>query len=137
MKINNSLDDNKKLLLIEEHLYNPKKTITDSQIIIIFNHIYQHYVFHVVKNIDDNLVSMNFKIQGLPGTGKKIIANTIRNIDINLNPIFFPNTYCASIRCVTSLINGTTHHQLFNIPTRKVFHKPAKDWKKKKIFKDN
>ena len=54
-----SLDDNKKLLLIEEHLYNPENTITDSQIIIIFNNIYQHYVFHTFKNIDDNPVSMN------------------------------------------------------------------------------
>ena len=32
---------------------------------------------------------MNDKIQGLPGTGKIFIANTIRNIDINLNPMFY------------------------------------------------
>ena len=117
--------------LIEEHLYNPKNTITDSQIIIIFNHIYQHYVFHVVKNIDDNLVSMNFKIQGLPGTGKKFIANTIRNIDINLNPLFLSYTCCAQTGCAASLINGITHHPLFNIPAGNVFHKPPKDWKEK------
>ena len=55
---------------------------------IIFNHIYQYYIFHIVKNINDCLVSMNVKIQGLPGTGKTFIANTIRNIDINLNPMF-------------------------------------------------
>ena len=65
----NSIDDNTKLLLIEENIYNPENTITDSQKNIIFNHIYQHYVFHIVKDIDDYSVSMNVKIQGLPCTG--------------------------------------------------------------------
>ena len=120
------------MLLIEEHLYNPENTVIDSQKNIIFNHIYQHYVFHIVKNIDDNPVSMNVKIQRLPGTGKTFITNTIRNSDISLNPMFLSYTCCAPIGCAASLINGTTYHQLFNIPTRKVFHKPAKDWKKKK-----
>ena len=82
------LDDNKKLLLIEEHLYNPENTITDSQNNIIFNHIYQHYTFHIVKDIDDCPVSMNIKIQGLPDTSKIFITTTIRNININLNPMF-------------------------------------------------
>ena len=45
--------------------------------------MYQHYVFHIVKDIDDCLVSTNINIQGLLGICKKIIANTIRNIDIN------------------------------------------------------
>ena len=54
----------KQLLLIEEKIYNPENTITDSKKNIIFNHIYQHYVFHIVKNIDDSPVSMNVKIQG-------------------------------------------------------------------------
>ena len=92
MKINNSIDDNNKLLLIDEYIYNPENTITNSQKIIIFNHIYQHYVFHIVKNIDDYSVFMNVKIQGLLGTGKTFIANTIRNIDINLNPMFLSYT---------------------------------------------
>ena len=89
MKIEHSIDDNKKLLLIEENIYNPQNTMTDSQNIIMFNHIYQHYVFHIVKDIDDNPVSTNVKIQGLLGTGKTFIASTIRNIDINLNPMCF------------------------------------------------
>ena len=38
---------------------------------IIFNHIYQHYVLYIVKDIDDYSVSMTVKIQELPGTGKK------------------------------------------------------------------
>ena len=70
---------------------------------------------------------MNVKIQGLPGTSKQFITNTIRNIDINLNPMVLSYTCCTPTRCVTSLINGTTYHQLFNIPTRRVFHKPPKD----------
>ena len=117
------------MLLIEEHLYNPENTITNSPKNIIFNHIYQHYVFHIIKKIDDNPVSMSVKIQGLPGTGKTFIANTIRNIDINLNPMLLSYTCCAPTRCAASLINRTTQHQLFNIPTWKVFHKPPKDWK--------
>ena len=48
---------------------------------------------------------MTIKIQGLSGTGKKIIANTINNIDINLNPTFLSYTCCAPTGCVASLIN--------------------------------
>ena len=43
--------------------YNPQNTITDSPKFFLFNHIYQHYVFHIVKEIDDYPVSMNIKIQ--------------------------------------------------------------------------
>ena len=56
---------------------------------IVFNHVYQHYVFYIVKYISDCHVSMNINIQGLTGTGKTCIVNTIRDIDINLNPMFF------------------------------------------------
>ena len=76
------------MLLIEEEKYTPENTITDSQTIIICNHMYQHCVFHIVKDIDDSPVSMNVEIHGFPGTGKKIIANTIFNIVINLNSVF-------------------------------------------------
>ena len=65
---------------------------------------------------------MNVKIQGLPGTSKTFIVNTIRNIDIMLKPMCLSYTCCAPTRCATSLINGTTHHQLFNIPTGGIFH---------------
>ena len=106
----------KQMLLIEEHIYNPENTITESQKNIIFNHIYQHYIFHISKDKHECPVSMTVKIQGLPGTGKTFIANTIRNIDINLDPMHLSYTCCAPTGCAASLINGTTHHQLFNIP---------------------
>ena len=77
-----------KIVTHRRKIYNPQNTIIDSQTIIIFNHIYQHHVFHIVKYIDNHSVSMNVKIQGLPGTGKTFISNTIRNIDINLNHKF-------------------------------------------------
>ena len=76
---------------------------------------------------------MNIKIQGLQGTGKIYIANTIRNIDINLNPVFLSYICYASTGCVALLINGTTNHQLFNISTQRIFHKPPNDWKKNNI----
>ena len=44
LKIKNSIDENKKLLLIEENIYNPENTIIDSRkllyLIIYFNIIY-------------------------------------------------------------------------------------------------
>ena len=106
----------KQMLLIEEHIYNPENTITESQKNIIFNHIYQHYLFHTSIEKNESPVSMTVNIHGLPGTGKIFIANTIRNIDINLNPMILLFTYCDPTGCAASLINGTTHHQLFNIP---------------------
>ena len=64
MKFKNSIDENKKTLPIEEKIHNPENTITDSQKIIIFNHIYQHYIFHISKDKDEGPVSMTVKIQG-------------------------------------------------------------------------
>ena len=115
LKFKHSIDDNTKMLLIEENIYNPENTITESQKNIIFNHIYQHYIFHISKDKHESLVSMTVKIQGLPGTGKTFIANTIRNIDISLNPMNLSYTCCAPTGYAASLINETTHHQLFNI----------------------
>ena len=131
LKIKNSIDVNSKMLLIEENIYNPENTITESQKIIIFNHIYQHYKFHISKDKHECPVSMTVKIQGLPGTGKTFIANTIRNIDINLDPMYLSYTCCAPTGCAASLINGTTHHQLFNIPIGKKFHLSPTDWNEK------
>ena len=115
------------MLLIEEELYNPENTITDSQKIIIFNHIYQHYIFHISNAKDENPTSITVKIQGLPGTGKSFIANTIRNIDINLNPMHLSYTCCASTGCAASLINETTHHTLFNLPLGIKFYSSPTD----------
>ena len=70
LKFKNSIDENKKILLIEEKIYNPESSITESLKIIIFNHIYQHCIFYIFKNKDEGPVSMSVKIQGLPGTGK-------------------------------------------------------------------
>ena len=55
---------------------------------IIFNHIYLHYVVQNINSNEEIPPSMNVKIQGLPGTGKIFIAHTIRIIDIR----FFPNS---------------------------------------------
>ena len=79
---------------------------------------------------------MNVKIQEFPGTDKTFIANTIRNIDIILN-LMFSYTYCAPTGCSASLINESTYHQSFNIPTGRVFHIPPKDWKKKWFFNNS
>ena len=38
---------------------------------------------------------------------------------------------CAPTECATLLINETTHHQVFNIPTRRNFDMILKDWKEK------
>ena len=106
---------NQKCSLLKKNKCNPENNITESLKIIIFNHMYQHYIFHISKDKHKSPVSMTIKIQGLPGTGKTFIANTIRNIDINLNPMYLSYSCCDPTGCVTSLINGTPHQQLFNI----------------------
>ena len=77
---------------------------------------------------------MSVKIQELPGTGKSFIANTTRNIDINLNPMSLSYIWCFPTGCAVSLINGTAHYQLFNIPIGKNFDKLPKDWKEKMLL---
>ena len=79
--------------------------------------MYQHYVYNLVNDIDDYPVSMNVKIKGLPCIWKEFIENTIRNFDINLNPMFLSYICCVPTGCAAKVINGTTHILLFNIPT--------------------
>ena len=64
---------------------------------------------------------MTVDIQGLPGTRRTFIANTIGNIDINLIFLFLSYTYCVPTRYTASLINGITHHQLLNVSTGNKF----------------
>ena len=76
-------------------------------------------------------MSLTVKIKEVSGIGNTFIANTIRNIDINLNTLFLSYSCCAPIGCAPSLINGTTHHHIFNIPTGRNFYKIPSDWKEK------
>ena len=107
------------MLLIEENIYNLENIITESKTIIIFNHIYQHYIFHISKEKHESPVSVTVKIQGLLGTSKSFIPNTIFNIDIILNNMFLSYTCCDPTGYAASSINGTTYYQLFNIPIGK------------------
>ena len=95
---------------MDEKIYNPENNITDFKKIIIFNHIYQHYIFHISKDKHEFPVSVNVKIQGLPGTGKTFIANTIRNIDINFKSfVFIIYLLCSNrMSCFINQWNHTT-----------------------------
>ena len=62
-------------------------------------------MFHISKDKDENLVSMTAKIQELPDNGNAFIANTIRNIDIDLNPMFLSYICCTPTGCDPLLIN--------------------------------
>ena len=76
------------MLLTEEIIYRTENSATVAQNTIILNHIYHHYVVHNSKDNEFNPASTTVKIQELPGTRNIFIANTIRNIDINLNLMF-------------------------------------------------
>ena len=76
------------MLLTEEIIYKIENTATDSQNTITLNHIYHHYIVHNSKDNEFSPASTTVKIQELPGTRNISIANTIRNIDINLNLMF-------------------------------------------------
>ena len=52
------------MLLIEENIHNLENIINESKTIIIFNHIYEHYIFHISKDKYNSLVSITVKIQG-------------------------------------------------------------------------
>ena len=123
-----SIVDSSTMTTIEYEKYNPTNIKSKSQKIIIFNHIYQHYIFQNINSNEEIPPSMNVKIQGLPGTGKTFIANTIRNIDIRLFPNSICYSSCAPTGCAASLINGQTHHKLFNIPVGKKFMKQPVGW---------
>ena len=89
-KMKESIVYSSKMTTIQYAKYNPTNIKSKSQKMIIFNHIYQHYIFQNINSNEEIPPSMNVKIQGLPGTGKTFIANKIRNIDIRL----FPSSTC-------------------------------------------
>ena len=116
------------MITVQFQKYNSTNIKSKSQKIIIFNHIYQHYIFYNINSNEKIPPLMNVKIQDLHGTGKTFIINTIRNIVIRL---FLKSTCyfsCASTRCAASLINSQTHHELVNIPVGKGFMKQPVGW---------
>ena len=87
-KMKEPIFDSSKMTTMQYEKYNPTNVKSKSKNINIFNHIYQHYIFHNINSNEEIPPSMNIKIQSLPGTGKKFIAHAIRIIDIP----FFPNS---------------------------------------------
>ena len=67
-----SIVDSSKITTIQYEKYNPTNIKSKSQKLIIFNHIYQHYMFQNINSNEEISPSMNVNIQGLPGTGKNI-----------------------------------------------------------------
>ena len=123
-----SIVDSSKMTIIQYGKYNPTNIKFKSQKMSILNHICQHYIVQNINSNEEIPPSMNVKIQGLPGIGKTFIATTIRNIDIRLFPNSTCYSSCAPTGCAASLINGQTHHKLFNIPVGKNFTKQPVGW---------
>ena len=122
--------DTSKMTTIQYEKYNPTHIKYKSQKMIIFNHIYQHYIFYDINSNEEIPPSMNVKTKDLPGTEKKaFIANAIRNIDIRLFPNSTCYLSCATTGCAASLINDQTHHKLFNILVGKKIMKQPVGWK--------
>ena len=71
-KMKESIDDCCKMITIQYEKYNPTNIKSKSQKMIIFNHIYQHYIFHNINSNDQIPPSMNVKNQDLYGTGNKM-----------------------------------------------------------------
>lgn len=105
------------VIVIDEEKYNPERTITKSQKFIIFNHIDQY--FKCCNPKDNNSFRFHriskFKVY-------LVVGKYVLQFAINLNPNLSSYSFCAPTRCATSLINGTTHHQLFNALVGKIFH---------------
>ena len=127
-KLKESIVDSSKMTTVQYEKYNSKNIKSKSQKIIIFDHLYQHYIFHNINSNEEIPSSMNVKIQDLPGKGKTFIVNTIRNIDIRLFPNSICYSSCAPTGCAASLINGQTHYKLFNILVIKKFTKQPVGW---------
>ena len=64
--------DSSKMTTIQYEKYNPTNIKSKSQKIVIFNHIYQQYIFHNINSNEEIPPLMNVKIQGLRGTEKNI-----------------------------------------------------------------
>ena len=64
-----SIVDSSKMITIQYEKYNPTNIKSKFQNNLIFNHIYQHSIFHNINSNEEIPPSMNVKIQSLPGTG--------------------------------------------------------------------
>ena len=121
--------------LINESLYRPEKAKGDAQKLLVFVHLYQHYLWkqyedNVKKAIDhddddcndiDIPPSLLIKVQGKPGTGKSFVANTVKNITRTVLKAKRDEASCPT-GCAASLIGGKTHFRALHIPAGKALH---------------
>ena len=117
------------LKLFDDHLCKPENCKTDAQKLLIYHHIYHHYLLfkHKTGVIDHPPPSQHVFVEGLPGTGKSFITKTLRNITRKLWKSNRSDMASAPTGCAAALIEGSTHCRCSSIPVGKMFYKSTRD----------
>ena len=109
------------LKLLNEELHCPENATTDAQKFLIYHYLYWQWRLYQYRNgIIVNLLPMQtIYVEGLPGTGKTFIINTLHNI---VEIIYHSNDADAAsgpTGCAAALIDGSTHTRMMKIPVRR------------------
>ena len=131
--------------LIKESHYRPEKAKGDAQKLLVFVHLYQHYLWkeyeekvRIANDDDDDGMDIDIppsllvKVQGKPGTGKSFVANTVKNITRTILNAKRDEASCPT-GCAASLIGGKTHFRALHIPAGKALHDKPSHFSGKKV----
>ncbi len=106
------------LKLLNKELHCPENAKTDAPKFPIHHHLYCQWKLYQYRNgiIIDLPPVQTIYVEGLPGTGKTFIINTLYNI---VKIIYHSNVVDAASApsgCAAALIDGSTHTRMKKIP---------------------
>jgi hypothetical protein len=115
------IGDNQNLELFDDELHRPENARTEGQKFIIYHHLFYQWLLTQYENgdIQDLPEMQNVYVEGLPGTGKTFVINTIRNMIRKIYKSNRRDAASAPTGCAAALINGSTHARSMSLPVGK------------------
>ena len=112
--------------MFDDDLHRPENARTDGQKFIIYHHLfYQWLLDQYDKGHLEQLPEMqNVLVEGLPGTGKTFVINTLRNMIRKMHKTNNCDIASAPTGCAAALINGSTHARSMALPVGKKANLP-------------
>jgi hypothetical protein len=113
-------EDGQPLELFDDELHRPENAKTDGQKFIIYHHLFYQHMLQKFEAGDVDLPDMqNVYVEGLPGTGKTFVINTLRNMIRKIYKSNNRDIASAPTGCAAALINGSTHARSMSLPVGK------------------
>lgn len=114
-------NENEPVNFFNEELHRPENAKTSGQKFLIYHQLYWQYQMWLYKRGEIHTLPQmqTVYLEGLPGTGKTFVINTIRNIVKSITKSNHADAAVAPTGCAASLIEGSTMARFFSLPVGK------------------